>query len=139
MSEAAQGVITDIRIADSDQAALGIGLDWGTVGPLHMADEKQKEMRALFNQGKLYGTHPHDILIKKIRIGRLTRNENDDDSAAIRTSGCYNITIDDVEIMDAGVGVALHELPPFSNHGAQKISKTFWACYGSFFHGFLRR
>ena len=29
--------------------------------------------------------------------------------------------------------------PPFSNHGAQKISKTFWACYGSFFHGFLRR
>ena len=29
--------------------------------------------------------------------------------------------------------------PPFSNHGAQKISKTFWACYGSFFHCSLRR
>jgi hypothetical protein len=108
MSEAADGVITDIRIADSKEAPLGIGLDWGTVGPLHMADEKQKEMHQLFSQGKLYGTHPHDILIQKIRIGRLTKNENDDGAAAIRTSGCYNITIDDVEIKETGVGVALH-------------------------------
>jgi len=65
-------------------------------------------MRALFNQGKIYGTHPHDILIEKIRIGRLTRNENDDGSAAIRTSACYNITIDDVDIKETGVGIALH-------------------------------
>jgi hypothetical protein len=108
MSEAANGVIRDIRIADSKEAPLGIGLDWGTVGPLNMADEKQKEMHALFAQGKLYGTHPHDILIQKIRVGRLTKNENDDGSAAIRTSACYNITIDDVEIKETGVGVALH-------------------------------
>jgi len=65
-------------------------------------------MRRLFDQGKLYGTHPHHILIQKIRVGRLTRNENDDDSAALRTSGCYNITIDDVEVREAAVGVALH-------------------------------
>jgi len=108
MSEAASGVITDIRIADSKEAPLGIGLDWGTVGPLGMADEKQKEMHELFSQGKLYGTHPHDILIQKIRIGRLTKNENDDGSAAIRTSACYNITIDDVDIKETGVGIALH-------------------------------
>jgi|GEM_PF-1020653 len=108
MSEAADGVITDIRIADSSEAPLGIGLDWGTVGPLQMADEKQKEMHELFSQGKLYGTHPHDILIQKIRIGRLTKNENDDGSAAIRTSACYNITIDEVEIQETGVGIALH-------------------------------
>jgi len=108
MSEAAHGLITNIRIADSKEAPLAIGLDWGTVGPLHMADEKQKEMHEMFSQGKLYGTHPHDILIKQIRIGRLTKNENDDGSAAIRTSGCYNITLDDVEIKEAGVGVAVH-------------------------------
>jgi hypothetical protein len=108
MSEAADGVIRDIRIADSKEAPLGIGLDWGTVGPLHMADEKQKEMHKLFAEGKLYGTPPHDILITNIRIGRLTKNENDDGAAAIRTSGCYNITIDDVDIKETGVGIALH-------------------------------
>jgi hypothetical protein len=108
MSEAADGVITDIRIADSKEAPLGIGLDWGTIGPLHMPDEKQIEMHKLFSEGKVYSTHPHDILIQKIRIGRLTKNENDDGAAAIRTSGCYNITIDDVEIKETGVGIALH-------------------------------
>lgn len=108
MSEAADGIIENIRIADSKEAPLGIGLDWGTVGPLGMSDEKQKQMHELFAQGKLYGTHPHDILIKNIRIGRLTKNENDDGAAAIRTSACYNITIDDVEIQETGVGIALH-------------------------------
>jgi hypothetical protein len=108
MSESTEGIIRDIQVSDSDQAGLGVGLDWGTVGPLHMADERQPEMRRLFDQGKLYGTHPHNILIQKIRVGRLKRNENDDDSAAVRTSGCYNITIDDVEVQAAAVGVALH-------------------------------
>jgi hypothetical protein len=108
MSEACHGIIRDITISDSAQAGLGVGLDWGTIGPLHMADEKQPEMRRLFDQGKLYATHPHDILIQKIRVGRLTRNENDDDSCAVRTSACYNITIDDVEVQEAAAGIALH-------------------------------
>ena len=108
MSEAANGMISDIRIADSASAPIGIGLDWGTVGPLDMKDERQKEMRLLFVEGRLYGTHPHDILIKKIRIGRLAGHRDDDDSVGIRTSGCYNITIEDLEVLQAGVGVAVH-------------------------------
>jgi hypothetical protein len=108
MSESSEGIIRDIRISDSDKAALGVGLDWGTVGPLHMADELQPQMRRLFDEGKVYGTPPHDILIQKIRVGRMTLNENDDGSAAVRTSGCYNITIDDVEVQEAAVGVAVH-------------------------------
>jgi len=108
MSESSEGIIRDIRISDSDKAALGVGLDWGTVGPLGMADELQPQMRRLFDEGKVYGTPPHDILIQKIRVGRMTLNENDDGSAAVRTSGCYNITIDDVEVQEAAVGVAVH-------------------------------
>ncbi len=34
MSEAHHGVIRNIRILDSEQALLGISLDWGTVGRL---------------------------------------------------------------------------------------------------------
>jgi len=108
MSESSEGIIRDIRISDTNQAALGVGLDWGTVGPLGMADERQPEMRRLFDEGKVYGTPAHDILIQKIRVGRMTLNENDDGSAAVRTSGCYNITIDDVEVQEAAVGVAVH-------------------------------
>jgi len=108
MSEAYQGVIRNIRVADSPLASNGVGLDWGTVGPLGMADELQPKMRTLFEQGKVYGTPCHDILIQKIRIGRLGANENDDYSCGVRTSGCYNITIDDVEIQAAAAGVAIH-------------------------------
>jgi hypothetical protein len=108
MSESAHGVIRDIRIADSKLAALGIGLDWGTIGPIGMADANQPKMGILFRQKKIRSAHPHDILIQKIRIGRLESDVNDDDSAGIRASGCYNITIDDVEIEEANDGVAVH-------------------------------
>ncbi len=108
MSESSHGVIRNIRILDSPMAALGIGLDWGTVGPISMADPAQPAMGALFRQKKIYSLHPHDILIQKIRIGHLGRNINDDDAAGIRTSGCYNITIDDVEIEEAADGIAIH-------------------------------
>jgi hypothetical protein len=108
MSEAYDGIIRDISVSDSPRASLGVGLDWGTVGPLHMPDELQPEMKRLFDQGKVYSTHPHNILIQKIRVGRMLLNENDDGSVAVRTSACYNITVDDVEAQEVGVGVALH-------------------------------
>jgi len=57
-----------------------------------------------------HGGFVDDILIHKIRVGRMLLNEpdNDDGSVAVRTSGCYNITIDDVEAEEVAVGVALH-------------------------------
>ena len=86
MSEAYDGIIRNIRVADSPRASLGVGLDWGTIRPLHMPDELQPKMKQLFDQGKLYSTHPHDILIQKIRVGRMLLNEpdNDDGSVAVR-------------------------------------------------------
>src|SRR6185437_14782477 len=47
MSEAHHGVIRNIRILDSPKALLGIGLDWGTVGPVATADELVPQMRKL--------------------------------------------------------------------------------------------
>jgi len=47
--------------------------------------------------------------------------------------------LSEVPLLSKVIDYEVLSFPPFSNHGAQKISKTFWACYGSFFHGFLRR
>ncbi|MBS0265828.1 MAG: hypothetical protein JSS02_28110 [Planctomycetes bacterium] len=106
MSEACHGTIRNVRILDSDKALLGIGLDWGSVGPITSADAEIPRMRRLWEQGEIYSTHPHDILIENIRIGRLLRNVDAND-AGIRCSACHNITIRDVEIEAAATAVAI--------------------------------
>ncbi len=106
MSEAHHGVIRDIRILDSDKALLGIGMDWGSVGPIATPDPEIPRMRRLWEEGKIYSTHPHDILVEKIRVGRLGRNVDPND-AGVRCSACHNITIRDVQVESAATGVAL--------------------------------
>lgn len=63
-------------------------------------------MRTLYEQGLIYSTHPHDILIENIRVGKLTRNIDAND-AGVRCSGCHNITIRNVEISEAATAVAI--------------------------------
>ncbi len=53
-------------------------------------------MRRLWEQGQIYSTHPHDILIENLRVGRLTRNLDGND-AGVRCSACHNITIRNVQ------------------------------------------
>src|SRR4051812_37554868 len=45
MSEACYGVIKNVRILDSHKALMGIGLDWGTVGPITTVDAEIPRMR----------------------------------------------------------------------------------------------
>lgn len=106
MSEACHGVIRGVRILDSPNALLGIGLDWGSVGKMTSADDQIPGMRALWEKQEIYTTHPHDILIEDIDIGHLTRNVDTND-AGIRCSACYNIRIRNVHIASAASAVAI--------------------------------
>ncbi len=93
MAGSNHGIITNVTILDSPAAVLGIGFDWGSVGPLRTDDNAIQQMRDLFEQGMLYSTHPHDILIDGVHIGNLG-SDGDDDRAGIRTAGCYNWRFD---------------------------------------------
>jgi hypothetical protein len=106
MSEACHGSIRNVRILDSDNALLGIGLDWGSVGPITSADQEIPRMRRLWERGEIYSTHPHDIVIENIRVGKLLRNVDAND-AGIRCSACHRITIRNVEVETAATAVAI--------------------------------
>ncbi|MFN0050885.1 MAG: hypothetical protein ACKV0T_01755 [Planctomycetales bacterium] len=106
MSEACHGTLRRIRILDSPKALLGIGLDWGSVGPITSEDERLSDMRRLWEQGKIYSTHPHDVVIENVRVGKLTRNVDGND-AGVRCSACHAITIRDVTIAEAATAVAV--------------------------------
>ncbi len=86
MSEACHGTILNVTVLDSSKALLGIGMDWGSVGPITSEDQRIADMRRLWEQGQIYSTHPHDILIENLRVGRLTRNLDGND-AGVRLLG----------------------------------------------------
>jgi hypothetical protein len=106
MSEACHGSIRNVRILDSEKALLGIGLDWGSVGPITTVDVEIPRMRRLWERGEIYSTHPHDIVIENIRVGKLLRNVDAND-AGIRCSACHRITIRNVEVEAAATAVAI--------------------------------
>lgn len=106
MSEACYGKIRNVTILDSSKALLGIGMDWGSVGPIMTADDQIPRMKELWNQKQIYSTHPHDIVIENIRIGRLTRNQDAND-AGIRCSACHRVSIKNVEIQEAACAIAI--------------------------------
>ncbi len=106
MSEACHGVIRNVEILDSKKALLGIGMDWGSVGPITSEDKELPRMRKLWEQGLIYSTHPHDILIENLRVGHLLRNVDAND-AGVRGSACHRITIRNVSVKSAATAVAI--------------------------------
>ena len=106
MSEACHGTIKNVRILDSDKALLGIGLDWGSVGPITSEDKEIPRMRRLWEQGLIYSTHPHDIVIEDIHVGKLLRNVDGND-AGVRCSACHRITIRNLSVETAATAVAI--------------------------------
>jgi hypothetical protein len=97
MGGAKNGIIEDVTVPDSSRMAGGIHLDWGTVGPIRSADITGSD-RA-FQAGRGWTTHPHDIVIRRIRIGRLSRPSiAASGSFGIRLSGVHEIAVSDVSI-----------------------------------------
>jgi hypothetical protein len=106
MSEACHGAIRNVTILDSAKALLGVGMDWGSVGPITTEDAQIPRMRKLWEAGKIYSTHPHDVLVENLKVGRLTRHVDGND-AGVRCSACHNITIRNVMIAEAATAVAI--------------------------------
>lgn len=99
MAGAHKGIIENVTVPDSAVMAGGIHLDWGTVGDISSA--KIPDSANLFRAGLGYTTHPHDIVIRNVRIGRLTRAARAGaGSFGIRLSGVDHVTIDNVEITE---------------------------------------
>lgn len=100
MGGAHHGLIENIRVPDSAVMLGGIHMDWATVGPI--LSHAIPEDAVLYRQGRAYTTHPHDIVVRNIRIGRLSRPFGPLGQAAgnfgIRLSGVYNIAVSDVAI-----------------------------------------
>src|SRR4029453_7711518 len=108
MSEACHGTIRNVTILDSAKALIGVGMDWGSVGPITTEDAEIPRMRKLWEAGKIYSTHPHDVLAEKLKVGRLTRHRAVWGSpAGARGSPCHNFTIRNVRVAEAATAVAI--------------------------------
>lgn len=105
MGGAHNGLIENIVVPDSDILLGGVMLDWNTVGPILSADVSGSA--AAYRRGAGYTTHPHDIVIRNIRVGRLTRPSiAATGSFGVRLSGVHDVTVSGVtveSITEAGV------------------------------------
>lgn len=91
------GLLEDITISDNSTLSIAIGLDHGTVGDLDASDIPAS--RVLFDAGDAYSVFPHDITIRRCKIGRMTKTPSAGDGGfGVRLSGCYKIKIEDVEV-----------------------------------------
>lgn len=100
------GLIEGIRVPDSDGLAGGIMLDWGAVGDVRSDDVEGTAAR--YRAGRAFTTHPHDIVIRDIEIGELTRrNVLREGTFGVRLSGVHDITVSRVAIArTTGAGIA---------------------------------
>jgi hypothetical protein len=105
MSASSHGTIRRINSKDSPEAMIVVALDWGTVGDGTAEDKMIPKMRELWEAGKFYSTHPHDILIEDINAGQL--NDKDANYSGVRCSACYNITIRNVKVKSAATAVCI--------------------------------
>ena len=85
-----KGSIRRNTLLANSGSAVGIGLDWGTVGNVNAADIAAT--RTLYNAGDCYTVHPHDIWVEGNRIEALTSTAG---THAVRLSGCYDIRVID--------------------------------------------
>jgi hypothetical protein len=91
------GLIENIQIPDNAVMLGGIHMDWSTVGPIDSFAVPQDAEH--YRQGRGYTTHPHDIVVRNIRIGRLSRPHGPTiGSYGVRLAGVYNISVSDVAI-----------------------------------------
>ena len=65
------GVVENIEVPDNAVMAGAVHLDWGTVGAINSGDIAAS--RTAFNAGTAYTTHPHNIAVRNIKTGALSR------------------------------------------------------------------
>ena len=66
MGGAHNGLIENIEVPDSAVMVGGIHMDWGFVGPL--SSRTIPANAVFYREGRAYSTHPHDIVVRNIRM-----------------------------------------------------------------------
>mgnify|MGYP001583102289 CR=1 FL=1 len=91
------GIVEDIVIPDNSKIGIAVSMDWAPLGALNSSDVPAS--RILFDAGTAYSLHPHDIEVRRIKIGNMSAPNNVIfGSHGIRLSGCYGIRVDGVTI-----------------------------------------
>jgi hypothetical protein len=76
----------------------GVFMDWAMVGPIASANDMNINKEA-FLAGAAYTTHPHNIKVRNVRIGRMTRKLTAaGGSFGVRLSGVYDVDVSGVVI-----------------------------------------
>jgi hypothetical protein len=123
MGGAHDGVIEDVTVPDSRVMAGGIHLDWGTVGPIASSDIAGSA-RA-YRAGLGYTTHPHDIVVRNIKIGRLTRPSiAGTGSFGVRLSGVDHVRIENVHIASVTEAGFLHTAGDLGYEFARPVDRA---------------
>lgn len=98
------GVIERIDIASSSTVRVCIGFDWGYLGTLSSAEASMATNKTNYNASTAYTTHPHNIVVRDINIGNMSRSSGAGDNFgchALRLSACHHIIFENIKI--AGV------------------------------------
>jgi hypothetical protein len=100
MGGATRGRIERIVVPDSTTMVGAIHLDWGAVGELQASDDADGMTwtRRAFDEGRVWTTHPSDIAVRDIQVGRLTGSgvRPEPGTGAIRLSGCHDVKVSGV-------------------------------------------
>ena len=101
------GLIENVIIPDNDKMTAGIGLDWGVRGEVGgqqaivSAPASMGTNKTNFLAGDGFTTHPHNITIRNVRVGKLTRpyqGSSTTGTFGVRLSGTYGIIVEDVMV-----------------------------------------
>ena len=107
MGGANRGLIENVTVLDSDRMVGGIMLDWGTVGPVSSSDVRGTAIA--FDRGQGWTTHPHDIDIRNVKVGRLTRDDGAGaGSLAIRMAGVHDVRVRGVSVDEVTFAGIIH-------------------------------
>lgn len=92
----ANGLIENIEIPDSAYMFGAVHLDWNYLGTISSSDIATS--RTNFDAGTAYTTHPHNIVVRNVKIGALSRTKSGTDTGShgVRISGAYNVTVENV-------------------------------------------
>lgn len=107
MGGAHHGLIEKVTVPDSSVLSGGIMMDWGIVGSISSADIASSA--AQWRRGLAYTTHPHDVTIQHIRIGRLTRpSVRGTGSFGVRLSGVHDVAVQNVLVEETTEAAFYH-------------------------------
>lgn len=123
MGDVHDGLIENIVVPDSDMLLGGVMLDWNAVGPILSADVPASA--AAYRRGAGYTTHPHDIVIRNIRVGRLTRPSiAGTGSFGVRLSGVHDVTVSGVTVQSVTEAGLFHTAGDLGYEFARPVDRA---------------